>query len=168
MQNEKKLNIEYVNIDDVFMYENNAKEHTDKQIEDIVTSIRKYGMNDPIAVWKDNVIIEGHGRLLACKQLRFTEVPIIHLDSLTDEERREYMIVHNQTTMETGWDFSKLEQELADLDFSDFSFDFNIDEAETIAGQEQSIRDGEEIDIDDYSDEQFECECPKCGFKFNR
>ena len=139
MKNDEKLNIEYVNIDDVFMYENNAKEHTDKQIDDIVTSIRKYGMNDPIAVWKDNVIIEGHGRLLACKQLGFTEVPIIHLDSLTDEKRREYMIVHNQTTMETGWDFSKLEQELADLDFSDFSFDFGGIEDDAQSGGVQEV-----------------------------
>lgn len=57
-------------------------------------------MNDPIAVWKDNEIIEGHGRYIALRKMGHTEVPVIRLDGLTDAQRREYMLVHNQTTSE--------------------------------------------------------------------
>lgn len=71
------LKIEYVPIGDLKPYENNAKIHTDEQIEQIKKSIQEFGFNDPIAVWKDGEIIEGHGRLFAAKQLGLKEVPII-------------------------------------------------------------------------------------------
>jgi ParB/RepB/Spo0J family partition protein len=97
-----KLEIEYIPIDELTPYENNAKIHTPEQIDQIKKSIAEFGMNDPIAVWREkNLIIEGHGRLTACKELGMTEVPIIRLDDLTDEQRRAYTLVHNQTTMNT-------------------------------------------------------------------
>lgn len=56
-----ELKIEYVPITGIKPYKNNAKLHPKEQIEQIVRSITDYGMNDPIAVWKENEIIEGHG-----------------------------------------------------------------------------------------------------------
>ena len=106
-------------------FENNAKRHTDKQIEQIKLSIQKYQMCDPIGVWGDkNIIVEGHGRYVALRQMGVTEVDCIRLDHLTDDERREYTIVHNQTTMETDLDFDVLTQELSDIDLEEFDFDF--------------------------------------------
>lgn len=64
-----ELKVEYVPITELKTYENNAKIHTAQQIEQIKKSIQEFGMNDPIAVWKDNVIIEGHGRLIALTEL---------------------------------------------------------------------------------------------------
>lgn len=91
-------------------------------------------MNDPIAVWgEDNIIIEGHGRLMACQELGMKEVPIIRLDDLTDEERRAYTLVHNQTTMNTGFDMEILMDELQniDLDMEQFGFeDIELDDIE--------------------------------------
>ena len=127
-----KLEVQYIPIDDLKPYENNAKIHTDEQIEQIKNSIKEFGMNDPIAIWgKDNIIIEGHGRLMACKQLGFDEVPIIRLDDLTDEQRRAYTLVHNQTTMSTGFDLDLLQSELEaiELDMEQFGFeDINADD----------------------------------------
>ena len=129
-----KLKVEYVPIDSIKPYENNAKIHTPEQIEQIKNSIKEFGMNDPIAIWgEDNIIIEGHGRLMALKELGFDEAPIIRLDDLTDEQRRAYTLVHNQTTMSTGFDLEILQVELEniDLDMSEFGFDefeFDIDE----------------------------------------
>lgn len=108
------LKIEYVPIDSIKPYEKNAKLHPQEQVEQIKRSIRDNGMNDPIGVWHDTVV-EGHGRLLACKELGMTEVPVIRLDHMTDEQRREYMLIHNQTTMNSGWDFEILNAELGDL-----------------------------------------------------
>ena len=110
-----QLKIEYVPTNDVKTYENNAKIHTAEQIEQIKNSITQFGFNDPIAVWKDNVIIEGHGRLIAAKELGLEEVPIIRLDELTDKQRRAYIIAHNKLTMNTGFDNDILGTELQDI-----------------------------------------------------
>ena len=125
-----ELKIEYVNKEDLKPYANNAKIHTAEQIEQIKKSIKQFGFNDPIAVWHDDEIIEGHGRLLAVMEMDdIQEVPIIRLDELTDEERRAYMLAHNKLNMNTGFDFGLLELELENIstiDMGDFGF-INLD-----------------------------------------
>lgn len=124
------LKIEYIKIEDLKAYKKNAKIHTEEQIGQIMKSIEEFGMNDPIAIWKNGEIIEGHGRLAACKELGMKEVPIIRLDSLTDEQRRAYMLVHNQLTMNTGFDLDILREELegiGNIDMLDFGFDYDIE-----------------------------------------
>ena len=124
------IKVEYLSIEQLKKYENNAKIHTAEQIEQIKNSIQEFGMNDPIAVWKNNEIIEGHGRLIACQQLGIKKVPVIRLDKLTDEQRKAYGIVHNKLTMNTDFDLSILNEELAaldDIDMSQFGFEENID-----------------------------------------
>ena len=120
-----KLKVEYLPIEEIKPYENNAKIHTPEQIEQIKNSIKQFGMNDPIGIWsKDNIIIEGHGRLMACQELGYEEVPIIRLDDLTDEQRKAYTLAHNQLTINTGFDIDILNQELADIsiDMQEFGF----------------------------------------------
>ena len=131
-----ELKIEYIAVDDLKPYEKNNKKHEDFDIGEIAKSISKYEMIDPVGIWgKDNTIVEGHGRVLACKQLGIDKVPCIRLDHLTDEQRREYAIVHNKSQELALYDFDNLADELADLDFSDFNFDFGID---TDAGEDYS------------------------------
>lgn len=129
-----KLKVEYLPIEEIKPYENNAKIHTPEQIEQIKNSIKQFGMNDPIGIWsKDNIIIEGHGRLMALQELGYEEVPVIRLDDLTDEQRRAYTLIHNQTTMNTGFDIDILNEELENLniDMSEFGFeDINKDDFE--------------------------------------
>ena len=123
-----KLKVEYVPTESIKTYVNNAKIHTAEQIEQIKKSIQEFGFNDPIAVWKDNEIIEGHGRLIAALELGIEELPIIRLDNLTDEQRRAYTLVHNKLTMNTDFDFSLLEMELeaiTNIDMGDFGFELN-------------------------------------------
>lgn len=128
-----KLKVEYIPINEITPYENNAKIHTEEQIEQIKKSIEEFGMNDPIGIWgKENIIIEGHGRLMALQELGWTEVPVIRLDDLTDDQRKAYTLIHNQTTMNTGFDLDILAEELQsiDLDMSDFGFDIELDDIE--------------------------------------
>ena len=124
-----ELKVEYMNTADLKPYANNAKIHTAEQIDQIKKSIEEFGMNDPIAIWKNNEIIEGHGRLIACSELGIENVPVIRLDDLTDEQRRAYMLVHNQLTMNTGFDSDVLNIELDDisLDMSEYGFDDNYE-----------------------------------------
>ena len=146
-----------IKIGDLKPYEKNAKIHTKEQVEQIKKSIEEFGMNDPLAIWgKDNLIIEGHGRLQALKELGYEEVECIRLDHLTDEERKAYTLAHNKLTMNTDFDFDILEQELNDIDtidMSDFGFVTDVIDWET---------------VDELSEETYEkpekemLECPHC------
>lgn len=154
------LKIEYLKIETLKPYEKNTRKHSQKSIDNIEKSIKKYGMCDAIGIWGDkNLIVEGHGRYLACKQIGLVEVPCVRLDHLTDEERREYAIAHNATAELSDWDASNMKLELEDLDLSDFDFDFGVDET------------AESIDLDEEpangkTEEKQVCHCPKCGFAF--
>ena len=123
-----KLKIEYVPIDSIKPYAGNAKLHPQEQIDQIKRSIELMGFDDPIAVWKNGEIIEGHGRLIAAQQLEMKTVPIIRLDDLTDEQRRAYALIHNKLTMNTGFDVEMLNLELAEIETIDMeAFNFLID-----------------------------------------
>ena len=120
-------------------YKNNSKVHTAEQIKDVVESIKEFGFNDPVAVWtnKDGEpeIVEGHGRVAAALMLGMAKIPVIHLDCLTDEQRRAYTHVHNQLTLATGFIDEQLREEVSELGelLSGFDFDFGFsaeDEAE--------------------------------------
>lgn len=120
-----ELKIEIMSVDELEPYLNNAKIHTAEQIEQIKKSIKEFGMIDPIAIDKNNEIIEGHGRLIALKELGYKRAPVIKLD-LTEEKAKAYRLVHNQLTMNTGFDTDLLNIELediTDIDMDDFGFD---------------------------------------------
>ncbi len=130
----EQLKIEYVDKDLLKPYANNAKVHSAEQIEQIKKSIRQFSFNDPIAVWRDNEIIEGHGRLLAVMEMdEIDTVPIIRLDNLTDEQRRAYGLVHNKLTMNSGFNFDLLQMELENISFDMSEFDFDIQENEDLS-----------------------------------
>lgn len=164
-----KLKIEYVSKEELQPYANNAKIHTGEQVEQIKRSIEEFGFNDPIAVWHDNEVIEGHGRLLAVMEMDDIDtVPIIRLDDLTDEQRRAYMLVHNQLTLNTGYDFVLLQEELdtiLSVDMTEFGFTLEqIDDIDDIgdllADKEEE---DEEMESEDDEDEVIVVRCPHCG-----
>lgn len=121
-----KLKIEYVPIDSIEPYPGNAKLHTPKQIEQIKQSMQEFGNIDPVGIWH-NEIVEGHGRYQAAKSLGYETIPVIRLDSLTDEQRRAYGLIHNQLTMNTGFDLEALQIELDSINTIDMGvFDFDL------------------------------------------
>lgn len=130
MNNKINLKVEYLDIDKLKMYENNAKLHQDEDINAIKKSIELFGFDDPIGIWSDeNVIVEGHGRLIAAKKLKMKKVPVIRLDHLSDEERKAYALAHNKITELSEWENEILNLELDDLstifDMSEFGFDLD-------------------------------------------
>jgi ParB-like chromosome segregation protein Spo0J len=155
------LKIEYLPIDDLKPYDRNAKEHPQEQIDQIIESIRQFGMNDPIGIWSDeNLIVEGHGRLLALQQMGETMAPTIRLDHMTDEQRRAYTLVHNKTTMNSGFDMEMLHAELEELDIDMEEFGFtSIDPVDI----DQFFEDAEPKEK-----EPKKIQCPHCGEWFEQ
>jgi DNA modification methylase len=150
------MKIERIKINDLKPYENNAKIHTPEQIGQIIKSIQEFGFNDPIAVDENNQIIEGHGRLLALKQMGWTDVDCIRLDGMTEDQKRAYIHIHNQLTMNTGFDLGILEQELKSIEGIDLGFfgfdmdfemdsDFSFDDGESAAAELQSAVEGKPL-----------------------
>ena len=151
MNNKINLKVEYLDIDKLKMYENNAKLHQDEDINAIKKSIELFGFDDPIGIWSDeNVIVEGHGRLIAAKKLKMKKVPVIRLDHLSDEERKAYALAHNKITELSEWENEILNLELDDLstifDMSDFGFDLdNIIDEEMEEIKDDEIPDNDNI-----------------------
>ena len=151
------LKIEYLPVDSLEPYEKNTRKHQKEDISQIVKSIKKFGFDDPIGIWSDhNVIVEGHGRLMAAKKLGMKKVPVIRLDHLTDEQRRQYGIMHNRTAELSVWDMDALAEELKDLDMSDFDVDFGIPE-------EDSDKDKTVVEVDAPSVDDIEEPVAKLG-----
>lgn len=122
------MKIEKVKVEDLKPYPNNAKRHTKKQIEQIKKSIKDFGYNDPIALDENNMIIEGHGRYEALKQLDYKEIDCIRLNNLTEQQKKAYILAHNKLNLETGFNDEILVDELNSiLDFNMEDFGFNID-----------------------------------------
>lgn len=142
------MELEKISIDKIKMYENNAKEHPEWQVEEIVKSISAFGYKDPIALDENNVIIEGHGRYLALKQLDYEEVEILRITDLTEEQKAAYAIAHNKLTMNTDFDFETLKYELNKLELADFDLKIlGFEETELEKILEES---NEEIPIPEY------------------
>lgn len=126
----KKMDIVYLPPGDLTPYAKNAKKHPDDQVEHIANSIREFGFRQPIVVDADNVVVIGHGRLLAAKKLGLDAVPVVRADDLTEAQIKALRLADNKTN-ESEWDFGPLDAELVDLaldfDMSDFGFD-SVDE----------------------------------------
>lgn len=126
-----ELKIEYLPPEQLTPYENNTRKHSPDDIEGIKKSILDVGFDDPIGVWGEkNIIVEGHGRQIAALELGLEKVPVIHLDHLTDAQRREYAIRHNRSAEMSMWNFDALQEEIAALeiegvDLSDLNFELN-------------------------------------------
>lgn len=136
------MNIRNMLVKDLIPYERNTKKHDKTQINNVAESIKQYGFVQPIVIDKDNVVVIGHCRLLAAKQLKMKEVPCVCVEDLTEEQVKALRIVDNKSN-ESEWDLDILPDELAELDLSDFDFDFGIEDEEEETETEYSADDTE-------------------------
>jgi ParB-like chromosome segregation protein Spo0J len=117
------LKLQAMPIGELVEYKLNAKLHPPAQIKQIENSIKKFGMNDPIAIDEmTKVIIEGHGRLMACRNLGIKEVPVITLSHLDEKQQRAYRIAHNKINMNSGFDNDILLQDIRLLTIEEIGF----------------------------------------------
>jgi ParB-like chromosome segregation protein Spo0J len=105
---------------DLIPYENNARQHSDDQIEQIAASIEEFGWMSPLLIDGTNGIIAGHARWLAARRLAMPRVPCIEHSHLTDAQRRAYVLADNKLTLNATWDEAMLALELERLDTTEF------------------------------------------------
>lgn len=121
-----QMKIEYLPVASLHPYERNAKQHPPEQVEHIANSIREFGFRQPLVVDAENVVVIGHGRLLAAEKLGLDTVPVVRADDLSEAQIKALRLADNKTN-ESGWDFTTLEAELdelsAEFDMADFGFD---------------------------------------------
>ena len=104
--------------------------HDADDVQALEDSIEEFDFSDPIGVWgPNNLVVEGHGRLLAAKKKGLTEVPVIHLDHLNEEQQRAYRLAHNRTAELSVWDEATKKAELKAIkNLNMLDFGFNLDE----------------------------------------
>lgn len=119
-----QMQVVYKSVTTLNPYGNNSRTHSDDQIKQIVASINEFGFTNPILIDESDVIIAGHGRLLAAKNLSMEEVPTITLTGLTDEQKIAYVIADNKLALNAGWDNEKLVSELKNL--MDLDYDLGL------------------------------------------
>ena len=155
------MRIEKISIDKIKMYENNAKEHPDWQIEGLSETIKKIGYRSPIIVDENNMILAGHGRYMALKKLGYGDVQVVRHTDLTEEDKKAYMIADNQYTLNTGFNMEMLKQEIEELESVDFDTSLlGFDEIELQEIMEDEIEETAE-DNQEVAEDDAELEEPK-------
>ncbi len=97
-------------------YSRNARTHSRKQIGQIAASIHRFGFTNPVLIDDDNMILAGHARVEAARQLGLMSVPCLRHSTLAPAEKRAYILADNKLALNAGWDEDLLAAEVADLD----------------------------------------------------
>ncbi len=151
---------ENVKIEKLKPYENNARTHSEEQVEKISRSIKEFGFINPVLIDSNFGIIAGHGRVLGAKKLGMEEVPCLFVEDLTDEQKRAYILADNKLALDAGWDDEILRQEIKALADLDFDVSLTGFELEDFDFNQTDI----EFEEDDYDVEEKLPEIPKAKY----
>src|ERR1700709_2827088 len=121
-----KLEITYRMIDTLVMDKANPRLHSRRQVRQIARSISTFGFNVPILVDAELKVIAGHGRVLACRELKTSQVPTISIDHLTRDKIRAFMIADNKLTENGSWSEELLANHFIELSAA-LDLDFSLD-----------------------------------------
>lgn len=110
-----ELHIVEMQLSSIKPYEQNCRKHSQKEIDQLISSIAEVGFVVPILVDEEKIILAGHKRYAAAHQMGMAVVPVIQLEGLTDATKRAFRIWDNQATLQATWDEEKLIAELTAL-----------------------------------------------------
>ena len=169
------MQIKEINISKLKPYPNNSRVHDEQQIQQIILSIKEFGFTNPILIDEDSLVIAGHGRLSAAKQMGLKNVPTITLTGLTDNQKKAYIIADNKLALNAEWNDELLQKEieaLAELEFDLSLLGWSENEINSFVGDplsdifsEKEYTGAKEISLEDI--DNFEHQCPRCGFNYN-
>ena len=170
-------------IDQLIPYANNAKRHSAKQIAQLRASLRQFGFVTPVLIDFDNNIIAGHGRVEAARAEGMAEVPCVLVSSLTEAQRKAYILADNRLSETGEWDPELLKIEMEGLEALEFDtavigFDAvamdqihvgAYDRSAPFSGAEE-LQKADALDLDNGPSPERQSKkamhCPKCGFVF--
>jgi len=159
----KNNKITMMPVADLVPYANNARTHSEAQIDKLCASIAEFGFVNPVLVDGQGVIIAGHGRVMAAKKSGLTAVPTLLIDHLTEAQKKAYISADNQLALDAGWDMDMLGLELDELAMLDFDLSltgFSLDDIDPTI-------EFNPIDDQPKSDDEIvkssTVVCPKCG-----
>lgn len=130
------MQIEQLKTEDLLSYARNSRTHSEAQVDQIAASIKEFGFTNPVLIDGDGQIIAGHGRVMAARKLKLSEVPCIRLIHLTETQKKAYVIADNKLALNAGWDDELLALEIEDLKEENFDLSllgFTQDELDEIA-----------------------------------
>lgn len=143
------MNVKEISINKIRPYDKNPR-NNDKAVEAVANSIHEFGFQQPIVVDKDMVIIVGHTRYKAAKELELKTVPVVIASNLNEEQIKAYRLADNRTNELATWDEAMLIEEInqiEEIDMTLFGFgDIDIDGGESL----------DDITEDDFNEEEVE------------
>lgn len=152
------LEVTYKATAELIPYVNNTRLHTEEQVSQVASSIKEFGFTNPILIDEDGGVIAGHGRLMAAKLLKLTEVPTITLSGLSEAQKKAYVIADNKLALNSAWDYDLLKVELEslkELDFDTSLLGFGQVELDSIFKEEIDMSMLEELDdseVDEFAE----------------
>lgn len=159
------MKVEYRKLAELIPYAKNPRDNREA-VDKVAASIQMFGFLVPIVIDKDDVIVEGHTRLLAARKIGMKEVPTIKAYDLTEEQAKALRLVDNRVAEMAIWDMPLLTESLEEIGDEIDMVQFGFDLAKEMEAYE--IKDtGMEFDEGDFEDEAFEYTCPECGFHFS-
>lgn len=134
-------------------YVNNARTHSQEQVNKLRGSLREFGFINPVIIDSDFNVIAGHGRLMAAKEEGIEEVPCVLVDYLTEAQKKAYILADNRYAQDAGWDEEMLKLEIEALEGMDFDVSltgFNEDEiSDLFANSESTWAEDDDFDLSD-------------------
>lgn len=130
------MKIVSVSLQDLKPYENNPRLN-DNAVEAVMNSIKEFGFNVPLVIDKNNMIVAGHTRYKAANRLKLETVPCYRVENLTEEQIKAFRLADNKVSELAEWDFTKLEQELAEISLDMSLFSFELEELEEEQEEEE-------------------------------
>ena len=119
-------------------YEKNPRKIPQAAVDAVKESYRQCGVIDPIEIDENNVILSGHTRRLAAIELGIDEIDALRVVGLDEKAKRKYRLLANKTGEKSGWDYDLLADELGDLDFDGYDFEWDLPEEEDPDAQEDN------------------------------
>lgn len=146
---QKEWQIEWLDVNSVTPYENNARKNDDT-VPYLINSIKRFGFRVPLVIDKDSVVICGHTRLKAALEIGMEKVPCVRADDLTKAEIKAFRLADNKIAEMSGWDFEKLESEMESLgeefgDLTEFGFEKEEDDDDDFMDEEGEVPFSEEL-----------------------
>lgn len=119
------MEVKYIEVGLLKAYENNPR-NNEIAVEVVANSIKEFGFKVPIIIDRNYVIVVGHTRLLAAKEIGMDKVPCIIANDLTGEQIKAFRLADNKVGELASWDYEKLQEELREIqtiDMSEFEFE---------------------------------------------